>query len=88
MYHDDLSVGDTEPVLHPQMVTGVWIAALAGLWPVIIIGSSVYYYKWRKKDPARAQALNAIAWRAFLVGLAVNLAMSLFIATLNHKLAH
>ena len=75
---------DTLPVLHPRLVDAIWVTALIGLWPVLIVGSSVLYYRWRKADPARAQAVNAVAWKAFWVGIAMNLALSLFIVALNH----
>jgi hypothetical protein len=54
-----------------------WLIAVYGvpLLPfgpaVVILGTSLLYYVWRKRHPRRASELNLHAWIAVAVGLAM-----------------
>jgi hypothetical protein len=61
-----------------------WLAAVYGLplFPfgpaVVVLGTSILYYVWRKRYPRRASELNRHAWIAIAIGLAVAGARSFF----------
>lgn len=41
-----------------------------GAW-LVVVGSSILYYAWRKDHPQRAAAINLHGWLAWLFGLAL-----------------
>lgn len=48
-----------------------------GPW-ILILGTSVLYYVWRRQTPRRAAQLNRHAWIAWSLGMLASLGLFLF----------